>query len=398
VAKYRAKSLNADLILGSTLCSVNTYHNTKTGRYVFLKTDNKVVPLPEVKVIDLSKKENYYGPKFFGFSKELVSAIEQRILKKEISVIFINKLGFSRITKCFKCGKIVKCPKCDISLVHYRDKNLLKCHYCGHEQEPVARCRYCDGSGVKFSMTGTERLCSDLTKIFPGIEILRFDKDIIKKDADFDKVKKDLKADKYNIIVGTQLLMHLIPVINKDISKVTLLNVFNMDDLLYFPEYRNSEHTFWMLSKLKEMLSENSTVLIQSYDAEHYIYKYINKFEWKKFYDTELEYREELGYPPFVKLAVIKVYSKDENMLKTESENFVKFLKEKLADRHLNSIYGPIPSNLYKLKGNFHRNIIVKLNNEYQEVNTELLKLACAYFKGKKNIHINIDIDPDEIN
>jgi len=388
VAQYRAKISNSNIVLGSTICSINTYYKLKIKEYRSIKILQKNI-IPKIKIVDLSKKENSYNFKLYYFSTELINSIKNRILKKEISIIFLNKLGHSRIIKCNTCQTVIKCPKCDISLIYHQYSNSFKCHYCGYEQPSSMKCKICGCQKFKYISSGIEKLYSDLTDIFPNVKIIRFDTDTIKKESDIQRTISEIINNKYNIIIGTQFLLHLVPYIKKSDIKITLLTLFNIDNILYFPEYKSSENVFYLITQLKDLLNQPGELLIQTFNQEHFIFKYLQNFDWKKFYNKELKYRKQLYYPPYSKIINITMYSKNEQNTIKEINNLISFINTKIKSENIH-ILGPVKTYIYKLKGYFHQQIVIKL---IPELVPELINLIKKFFIKKYRLYIKVKVE-----
>ena len=93
---------------------------------------------------------------------------------------------------------------------------------------------------------------------------------------------------------------------------------------------------------------------------DHYSINCASNHDYITFYNKEMKIREELKYPPFYNLTLIKIISEDYELLLTESKKISTYLKRELKDT---IILGPTFSNMYKINKKFNMNIILKYKN-----------------------------------
>ena len=60
------------------------------------------------------------------FSRKLKELMEERLLRKEQIMLFMNRRGYAGFVSCRSCGEAMKCPHCDVSLTYHRD-GILGC-------------------------------------------------------------------------------------------------------------------------------------------------------------------------------------------------------------------------------------------------------------------------------
>ena len=79
---------------------------------------------------------------------------------------------------------------------------------------------------------------------------------------------------------------------------------------LFFPEYHAGERTFQLLSQVAGRAGRGDakgTVLIQTYQPDHYVFQTVQSQDYDRFFQQELESRRQLGYPPFTRLALVRL-------------------------------------------------------------------------------------------
>ena len=121
--------------------------------------------MPKVDIVDMRKET---GRGFF--SSTLISAIRTTLGKKEQTLLFLNRRGYSPVILCPRCGEAVGCPHCQISLTFHRSREQLLCHYCGHNQSMPKTCQTCGSLSLFPLGIGTERLEKEMLSLFPDCQ------------------------------------------------------------------------------------------------------------------------------------------------------------------------------------------------------------------------------------
>ena len=128
---------------------------------------------------------------------------------------------------------------------------------------------------------------------------------------------QDFAAGELDILVGTQMITkgHHFP-------QVTLVGVIAADLSLFFPEYHAGERTFQLLSQVAGRAGRGTAkgrVLIQTYQPEHYVFQTVQAQDYDSFFQRELECRRQLGYPPFTRLALVRLSGPEEESVVREA-------------------------------------------------------------------------------
>ena len=144
VMKNRAKYHNAKLVLSTSSPSMEAYYNYSRAKYSLLKY---IVPNNnDVEIVDMHSQ--FYDENLI-ISKELQNRITNTLSNDNQVMLILNAKGYSTYLTCRNCGKILKCPKCKITMTYYQEKNETKCRYCGTKAESL----YCD-CGNNYTMLG----------------------------------------------------------------------------------------------------------------------------------------------------------------------------------------------------------------------------------------------------
>ena len=107
------------------------------------------------------------------------------------------------------------------------------------------------------------------------------------------------------VLVGTQMSSkgHHFP-------NVTLALIADADLGLNLPDYRAAERTFQLLVQSAGRSGRGEKpgrVLVQTRDVGHYCWEFVERADYEGFYEREIALREKRRYPPFVKLALVRV-------------------------------------------------------------------------------------------
>lgn len=383
VALYRCKNYNIPLLLGSATPLIESYTRAKKGIYTLITLKERInKSLPTVSLVDM-KDEIKKGNKVISeeLDKEIIKALDN----DEQIIILLNRRGYATIITCHECGYTFKCPNCDIPLTYHKKSNKLKCHYCNFETYKLDTCPKCKGKDINEFGMGTEKLESILNSKYKA-RIVRMDIDTTSRKDSVERIVTDFKNHNYDILLGTQMIAK-----GLDFPNVTLVGVINGDASLNIPDFRSSERTFELLNQVAGRAGRSlkkGKVVIQGFNMDHYSITCASNHDYITFYNKEMKIREELKYPPFYNLTLIKIISEDYELLLTESKKISTYLKRELKDT---IILGPTFSNMYKINKKFNMNIILKYKNTKEIIN-QLNYVNKHYISNK--ISVEIDINP----
>ena len=165
---------------------------------------------------------------------------------------------------------------------------------------------------------------------------------------------------------------------------VTLVGVMAADSSLNIDDYRANERTFDILTQVAGRAGREKLegkVIIQTYNPENFSIECAKKQDYKMFYKTEILLREQLKYPPFLDICLIRLSSADDKEI-CEAANFIyKYLKENITNEEIN-ILKPMPSPILIVRGKYRWRIIIKgtLDEvEYKVLNNAFIDFS-TYF------------------
>jgi primosomal protein N' (replication factor Y) len=322
VAVVRGQMEGAVVVLGSATPSMESFYNAERGKYALLEMKSRVDDqrMPVVRIVDM-RKENRKAKGVQIFSQELKEAITQRLEKKEQVILFLNRRGWSTSLQCPQCGYVAECPNCSVSLTYHRAAQKLLCHICGHAA-PVPRvCPQpkCANPAIRYSGLGTERVEDTLGKLFPQARIKRMDSDVLKRKEDYRRILTDFRTGKIDILVGTQMIAK-----GLHFPNVTLVGIIYADLSLHIPDFRAGERTFQLLTQVAGRAGRGDVegeVFVQAFTPFHPAIQYARRHDFTGFYEQEIEFREQLKYPPASRIALLMLKGRNEDKVKFSAEH-----------------------------------------------------------------------------
>lgn len=312
VAIHRAETEGAMVVLGSATPSVDSYYKALRGEFgLFRLTDRaKKNALPHVYVEDL-REELRSGNRSI-FSARLQELLQDRLLKKEQVMLFLNRRGYAGFVSCRSCGHVMKCPHCDVSLSMHNHGRLV-CHYCGYEEPAVKKCPECGSPYIGGFRAGTQQIEELLKKQYPEAGVLRMDADTTRNKDGHEKILAAFANREADILIGTQMIVK-----GHDFPAVTLVGVIAADLSLYTGDYLSSERTFQLLTQAAGRAGRGDVpgeVVIQTYQPEHYAVVTAAAQNYEGFYQQEILYRTISGYPPAAHLLAVLLSGADQEEL-----------------------------------------------------------------------------------
>lgn len=375
IASIRSRFHQVPLILGSATPSVVTMYYAENEMYqrIELTKRPKALPLPTLHFIDMKEELKLKNTSIF--SNMLLEKMKDRLIKKEQTLLLFNRKGYAPFVLCRGCGHVPTCPHCDISLTYYKDKQILKCHYCGYEQPYDATCMMCHEPKVKEVGVGIEYVTEQLKKNLPQARILRMDQNVTKTKGSHELIWHQFMSEEADILVGTQMIAK-----GLDFPKVTLVGVLMADMMLKVPSYQSAEHTYMLLSQVTGRSGRflPGEAIIQGYDLSHYAISSVGK-DYESFYKQALYSRKLSNHPPYANHAQILIEGM--SYLKTYQKAFL--IKKKMAGLGIEAL-GPAPALIKKIK-DYHRFTVTL---KFQQIDHQKLFESIA-FDSKDDISVS---------
>ena len=391
VAILRAKLTKAAVILGSATPSLESFYRAKRGQIKLLTLPERVTKrdLPQVNIIDMREEIATRKRRINIFSRAMEVMIDEILRKGEQAILFLNRRGFSTFINCPKCGFVAKCKRCNVSLTYHYATKTLRCHYCNFNIEPPQICPQCNSNYLRYFGLGTEKVESELHRLFPQARISRMDTDVTAKRGVHTKILNDFKKGKIDVLVGTQMVAK-----GLDFPRVSLVGVVSADTALNLPDFRSGERTFNLLTQVGGRAGRGETegkVAIQTYIPEHYAIVASIRHDYRQFYRREIKSRKELGLPPFAHLVNLTLRSRNQKKVQEAACDLSTKLKKKIRRQDI-QVLGPAPAAISRVRGNFRWNVLLKAEETPYLI--RLLRRVLKDFKRYKGIQLSVDVDP----
>jgi primosomal protein N' (replication factor Y) (superfamily II helicase) len=353
-ALMRAQIANIPILLGSATPSITSLYNVKHKKWYFFQLKDRFKGIfPTIKIVPLLDKKQR---KNFWISKDLEQAIAHQLQKKEQTLVFLNRRGFSFFVQCKSCSFIFYCSSCSVSLTLHEHNDLI-CHYCGYSRQLPLVCT-CGSKEFLKKGIGTQHIVQILQKLFPRATIARADLDVTVDKKVWSKTVNEFQEGTLDILVGTQTITK-----GYHFPKVSLVGIIWADLNLHFPMYNAVETTIQQLIQVAGRAGRSglkSTVIVQTM-AQHDSFSYLNELDYIKFYANEFENRSLVEYPPCIRLVEIELKHDDEHLLEQESSALAHFLTTTIQQKKMNiNVLGPAKPPVSKLKNWHIRKIYLK--------------------------------------
>ena len=396
VAIKMAHNLNSKVVLGSATPSINTYYMAQRGQIEIIELKNRVNnQMPDMKIIDMSGELDKGNNTLI--SEELYESIKKTLFNKEQAILFLNKRGYSGFVTCKKCGHVIKCDRCDVSMTYHIKGNMLKCHYCGRTKRMMYECPKCGSKKIEQFSAGTQHVERLVKQLFPNAVTERMDVDSMTDRDCYEDIYRRFKNGSIDILIGTQMLAK-----GFDFPNVTTVGVLVADAILNLPFYNASEKTFQLITQVSGRAgrgSKTGNVFIQTYEPNNFIINAAKNNNYELFINEELKLRKEFAFPPFINIINICLISKNEDLvIKTANEKYEEIkeaVKDMVKERSL-LLYRPIPHSIYKINDEYRINLFIKASRSKM---TELKKILRSVYMDKdiEYIKVSININTDTV-
>ena len=350
VAVYRAKLAHATCLLGSATPSLESFANVKAGKYrldvLTKRVDDK--KMPDIQIVDM-RIEVMRQRGLVTLSRLLVNHMQARFEKREQTILFINRRGYSSSMQCRKCGHVEQCPHCSVAMTYHRTDETLKCHLCGHTRGAPAVCPACAAPDIRWRGLGTQRVEEAVRRVLPRARLERMDTDTMSKKHRFREILGDFRAGKIDVLIGTQMIGK-----GLDFPNVTLVGLVDADLSMHVPDFRANERTFQLLVQVAGRAGRgdrSGEVVVQTFTPKADAVQYAKRADFDGFAEVELGVRKKFNYPPYRHLIHHVFRGPNPEKIKFFAEHWVKQVEKTLGDAV--EVRGPTPSPIEKVKDEY---------------------------------------------
>jgi primosomal protein N' (replication factor Y) len=392
IAQKRCEIEDAILVLGSATPCIETYYNANNKKYIkcnmFHRIDEK--SLPDIRVADM--RQEIDSGNMTIFSRMLYSELKNVLRKKQQAILFLNRRGYSTFVSCRKCGSVMKCPRCDVSLTYHADRNVLNCHYCGYTASIPKVCPVCGSKYIKYFGIGTQKVENEVKRFFPEARVLRMDMDTTSRKGAHGSIYRAFKNHEADILIGTQMVSK-----GLDFPGVTLVGIIAADLSINIPDFRSGERTFQLITQVSGRAgrgSEPGKVIIQTYNPKHYSILASLHQDYNEFFEKEISMRKTFEYPPFSDIVNIVASSKNENEAIKVMNDITAKLKQKIEGNGFDAnVLGPTQAPISKINTYYRWQTIIKGRADDSLKRCVKSIIDEAYPKSG-SVKINLDINP----
>jgi primosomal protein N' (replication factor Y) len=392
VAVVRAKIENCAVVLGSATPSFESYFNAQRGKYALTALTQRVdqCQMPVIRIVDL-RQERRKAKIAAILSDKLRSAMEDRLTRKEQTILFLNRRGFSTSLLCSHCGKARDCPNCSVALTFHRANTRLSCHLCGHSAAVPKRCPECGQDALIYSGFGTEKVEANVATLFPKAVVRRMDADSMSRKDAYRETLHAFRVGKIDILVGTQMIAK-----GLHFPNVTLVGIINADLSLHLPDFRAGERTFQLLTQVAGRAGRGEApgeVFVQTYTPFSPSIQFARHHDYAGFFEQELAFREQCHFPPATHAALITVRSEAETHASFSAETLVRRLREALPNEYI--IGDPAPAPLEKLQGHYRFHILLR-GDAIMRL-SRLVRETLDKLPFPEDVTVAVDVDPYQL-
>ena len=403
VARWMVERSGGVLVMGSATPSIEALYACEQGgswTKVDLPDRANGKPLPAVEVVDMAAE--FRGGSRAMFSRKLVEGLRCELSLGRKAVLLLNQRGFAKFLLCRDCGFVPTCPSCDTSLTYHERGRMLVCHHCGHTEIAPAVCPECGSPYLKKFGAGTQRVEAELRALLDGMPGVGPDVPIIRMDADttsgkgaHERLLERFAGSDAAVLLGTQMIAK-----GLDFEDVTLVGVINADTQLHLPDYRAAERTFSLIEQVAGRAGRADLpgrVLVQTYEADNVAIRAAATYDRERFLRAELPKRRILLYPPFVRMANVLVWGRDEPSVRTTAERLFTELEAHIRDFGGDgwSVLPASPCVLAKLRGVYRWHVVVKCQPE-----DDLSRVIAPLFRARvpeADVNVAVDVDPNDL-
>jgi primosomal protein N' (replication factor Y) len=317
-----------------------------------------MMDLPPVEVVDM-RRELTAGNRSI-FSRSLQQELERVLNANQQAILFLNRRGSASYVFCRECGEALRCPRCDRSLTYHRGDESLRCHHCGYQRKMPQRCPSCGSDKIRQLGTGTEQVERVLKELHPGIRTLRWDRDTTHGKNAHWEIMDAFAAHKADVLIGTQMLAK-----GLDLPLVTLVGVVLAEMGLHLPDYRANERAFQVLTQVAGRAGRSplgGAVILQTFQPEHYVIQAASRHDYRDFYAREIQYRRELGYPPYREISRLELRDPDRENVVKKAQKMAADLRSLIADEDYSGteLIGPVPCYFERIRGQYRWQILLR--------------------------------------
>lgn len=330
------------VLLGSATPSIDSYFNAMTGKFglVELPVRYGAASPPEMILANIRELKKRKQMKDTLFSPILIEKMRQALESGQQVILFQNRRGFAPMIECKDCGWIPRCQHCDVSMTYHKFHQKLVCHYCGFTVRVPAECPECHSVNIRPLGFGTEKVEEEIASLFPAARVARMDLDTARTRTAYERIIGDFEKQKTDILIGTQMISK-----GLDFSHVAVVGILNADGLMNYPDFRAHERAFQLMMQVSGRTGrrdKQGVVVLQTSQPDHPLIQMVTQRAYKEMVSWQLAERSMFRYPPYYRLIILVLRSKNPTVLDEQSRQYAERLRRRLGDRVLGPVTPPV--------------------------------------------------------
>lgn len=375
----------AKLVMGSATPSAEAWKLMADGVISRLDLSQRLSggSLPEIKAINLEHSDGC-------LSADLKEEIRLTAQQKRQTILFLNRRGFAHFYHCPSCGYEQNCRRCSVSLTWHKSRQKAMCHYCGYSESPPASCPQCGSVEAGYRGFGTEMIEEETRRAFPDLRIRRIDADTAGKKGLLEETITLFRGGMIDILLGTQMVAK-----GLNFPGVRLVGVILADTGLHLPDFRAAERTFSLIVQVAGRAGRyfpDGKVIVQTFRMGDPVITHSCAVDVKGFFETELDQRRMLNFPPYSRLIRFNIRSRDPARANAAIKKLAALAKPLIpADADM---LGPAECPIGIINGNHRRQIILRgASMGTLHAAARILTERYDQYKDQR-VYLEIDVDP----
>jgi len=393
-AIWYASRTGAKVVLGSATPSLESYQNAVSGKYGLVDLEERYggIDMPSIETVDTRNIPRRAGTRIM-ISPRLQEGISQALSHGKQVILFQNRRGYAPYMICGTCSHIPHCNHCDVSLTYHKLTHKLICHYCGSTYPRPMTCEACGSSQWQERNFGTERIEEELHDLLPDARVARMDVDTVKGKSAHDTLIQTFEQGKVDVLVGTQMVVK-----GLDFDHVSLVGILDADGLLGFADFRVNERAYQLMEQVSGRAGRKGAqglVMVQTANPGHPILGFVQKHDYKAFFDFEIAGRRQFHYPPFSRLISLIFRHKD----KATAEAAAHMVARELAKFFPDALLGPAEPVVARIRNLYRMELILTLQRDSKTISRarQIVQQQMAVLSNDRvfrSVTVQVDVDP----
>lgn len=352
-----ASITGSPVVLGSATPSYESLFNALSGRFAHVKLERTFYEGGHVRTVVIDTLQQRKMRAMHGsISFRLKQLMQQALDARGQIMLFRSRRSYAPVLQCSGCGKMPKCPHCNVYLSYHKESGMLECHYCGSRYRYTGQCPECSAPLV-WRGAGTERIEEEVRKLFPDVPVARLDSDTARKAGYEREVLRSFAAGQTRILVGTQLITK-----GLDFSNVSLVAVIGADSLIGAESFRADEAALQMLIQFRGRCARRSGEGVFAIQTEQPMHPVYQRLEHLRDPMEGLAERKQFNYPPFTRMVEIIIRSTSPAKMNALAEEIYEALSRNIRAW----VSAPVSPAIDKIAGRYIKIVRVRLARDRQ--------------------------------